>query len=115
CVDWSDRNTCVLFGDGAGAAVVVPAANGDGEIISTHIFADGSQAGILYIPGGGTAEPASSETLANKRHFVHMQGRQVFTQAVRNISQACQTALAHNHLAPSDIDWVVAHQANLRI
>jgi 3-oxoacyl-[acyl-carrier-protein] synthase-3 len=113
-VDWTDRNTCVLFGDGAGAALLVP-SNDERGILSTHIFADGTGVPFLNIPGGGSAEPTSINSVENKRHFVKMQGKPVFTHAVKNISRASQTALEANGKKPEDIDVVVAHQANLRI
>jgi 3-oxoacyl-[acyl-carrier-protein] synthase-3 len=113
-VDWTDRNTCVLFGDGAGAALFVPSSDERG-IISTHLFADGAGVPFLNIPGGGSAEPASAKTVEAKRHFVKMQGKPVFTHAVKNISRACQIALEHNGKTAADVDVVVAHQANLRI
>ena len=113
-LDWTDRDTCVLFGDGAGA-VVLERSTDERGILSTHLFADGSQACLLSIPAGGSAEPASAETVANRRHFVKMNGRAIFTHAVRNIAHASQIALAANGLKPADIDCVVAHQANLRI
>jgi 3-oxoacyl-[acyl-carrier-protein] synthase-3 len=113
-VDWTDRNTCVLFGDGAGAALLVPSSDERG-ILSTHIFADGAGMPFLNIPAGGTAEPASVKTVEGKRHFVKMQGKPVFTHAVKNISAAAMTALEANGKTAADVDWVVAHQANLRI
>jgi 3-oxoacyl-[acyl-carrier-protein] synthase-3 len=112
--DWSDRNTCVLFGDGAGAAVLVPSESERG-ILSTHLFADGAQAGILNIPGGGVLEPASAKTVEGKRHFIKMAGKQVFTHAVKNIARASQIALEANGVGVDQVDCVVAHQANLRI
>jgi 3-oxoacyl-[acyl-carrier-protein] synthase-3 len=117
-VDWTDRNTCVLFGDGAGAVLLVPhdadAKDGRG-VLSTHLFADGTGAQFLNIPGGGSAEPTSAKTVEAKRHYVKMQGKPVFTHAVKNISAAAEAALAANGKTPADIDWVVAHQANIRI
>jgi 3-oxoacyl-[acyl-carrier-protein] synthase-3 len=113
-VDWTDRNTCVLFGDGAGAALLVPSTDQRG-ILSTHIFADGAGVPFLNIPAGGSAEPPSLKTVEGKRHFVKMQGKLVFTHAVKNISRACQVALEANGKTPADVDVVVAHQANLRI
>ena len=114
-IDMSDRNTCILFGDGAGAAVLGP-ADGDGRgILSTHIYADGAQAGLLNIPGGGTAIPPSVESLARRDQYVKMQGKAVFTHAVKNISRASMTALEANGVKAEDVDVVVAHQANLRI
>ncbi len=115
-VDWTDRNTCVLFGDGAGAALLVPHEGKDDRgILSTHIFADGSGMPYLNIPGGGSMEPTSAKTVEAKRHLVKMQGKPVFTHAVKNISAAAKTALEANGKTPADVDWVVAHQANLRI
>jgi 3-oxoacyl-[acyl-carrier-protein] synthase-3 len=118
-VDWRDRNTCVLFGDGAGAAVLGLAddaqqAAGRG-VLSVHLYADGSQADSLRIPGGGSLHPTSAETLQTGMHHIQMNGRAIFSHAVRNLSSACQAALQKQGLAPSDIDLVVAHQANLRI
>lgn len=118
-VDWSDRNTCVLFGDGAGAAVLALAddekqAEGRG-VLSVHLFADGGQADALKIPAGGSLHPASAETLSTKMHHIQMNGRAIFSHAVRNLSSACWAALRQQDLKPQDIDLVVAHQANLRI
>ncbi|MDQ3031479.1 MAG: ketoacyl-ACP synthase III [Myxococcota bacterium] len=114
-VDWSDRGTCVLFGDGAGA-VVVSEARGDGRgIVSTNIHADGNYAAALRIPGGGSVEPASAATIEQGRHFVEMNGREIFKVAVRNLASASNAAVEAAGLKPSDIDWVVPHQANLRI
>jgi 3-oxoacyl-[acyl-carrier-protein] synthase III len=116
-VDWTDRNTCVLFGDGAGAALLVPheSAKDDRGIMSTHLFADGAGAQFLNIPGGGSAEPTTAKSVEAKRHLVKMQGKPVFTHAVKNISAAAQAALDANGKSVGDIDMVVAHQANIRI
>lgn len=114
-VDWTDRGTCVLFGDGAGAAVLTPAREDAHGILSTHLYADGSQASVLCIPGGGSREPASEATLAGGRHFVHMSGRDVYKYAVRALATASQEALDTNGMTVDDVDWCVAHQANLRI
>lgn len=118
-VNWRDRNTCVLFGDGSGAAVLrlcteQEQAAGLG-IHAVRLFADGSQAEALMIPGGGSLYPTSAETLAQGKHFIHMNGKVIFTHAVRNLSSACLAALSSQGLTPKDVDWVVAHQANLRI
>src|SRR5262249_36457413 len=113
-LDWTDRNTCVLFGDGAGAAVLGP-EEGERGILSTHIYADGAGAEFLLIPGGGSRCPTSVETVKERQHVVKMNGRQVFAAAVRNISAACETALRANSMTAADVDKVVAHQANLRI
>jgi len=114
-VDWTDRSTCVLFGDGAGAVVVGP-ASGDGRgICSTHLYADGSKVESLYIPGGGSRTPPSEAMLRTKQHLVHMIGKDVFRYAVRGLSASVRTALEANALTPSDVDWVIPHQANIRI
>jgi 3-oxoacyl-[acyl-carrier-protein] synthase-3 len=118
-VNWQDRNTCVLFGDGSGAAVLRLCTEEEQVaglgVQSVHLFADGAHAEALRIPGGGSLFPASTETLAQGKHFIHMNGKVIFTHAVRNLSSACQTALAHHGLSSKDIDLVIAHQANLRI
>jgi 3-oxoacyl-[acyl-carrier-protein] synthase-3 len=117
-IDWSDRNTCVLFGDGAGAVVLAaePESESRGRgILSTHIFADGSYADILNIPAGGSALPLSPELIAEKKHLVKMNGREVYKHAVKNMSSASAIALEANGLRPDQVDWVFAHQANIRI
>jgi 3-oxoacyl-[acyl-carrier-protein] synthase-3 len=114
-MNWQDRTTCVLFGDGAGAAVVGP-ATGDGRgLLCTQIYADGSQAQALTIPGGGSRIPATQTSVAQGLHFVHMQGQEVFKYAVRALSQASLTGLERAGLSKEQVDWVVPHQANLRI
>jgi 3-oxoacyl-[acyl-carrier-protein] synthase III len=114
-LDWTDRGTCVLFGDGAGA-VVVSAARDDGRgILSTKLHADGNYAAALRIPGGGTVEPATARTVELKRHVVEMNGREIFKVAVRNLASASNAALEEAGLEASALDWVVPHQANLRI
>ena len=108
-LDWQDRSTCVLFGDGAGA-VVLSAAEGrpaSRGILSTHLHSDGRQHDILYVDGG----PSSTGTAGHLR----MEGREVFRQAVHHLTEAVDEALAANGLSPSDIDWLVPHQANTRI
>jgi len=113
-LDWQDRNTCVLFGDGAGAAVVV-GDDGDRGILSTHLYTDGSAWQELKIPAGGTRCPTTRETVAERLHYVKMNGREIYKLALRNITRASQVALEHNGFAAGDVDWVLAHQANLRI
>ena len=114
-VDWTDRGTCILFGDGAGA-VVVSASRDDGRgILSTHLFADGSLAEVLNIPGGGSAHPTTHETVTAGMHLVHMVGSEIFKVAVKNLAAASLVALEANGLSADQIDWVVPHQANLRI
>ena len=113
-VDFEDRTTCVLFGDGAGAVVVTGDDSGRG-VLSSHLFSDGTLADALVVHAGGSAEPATAETVAAKRHFIRMNGREVFKSAVRCLSDASMKAIEHNGLTPDDISWVVPHQANLRI
>lgn len=109
-LDWDDRSTCVLFGDGAGA-VVLQAAEGNGAIesgvLSTHLYSDGRHHDALYVDGG----PSSTGTVGH----VRMEGREVFRHAVVRMSEAIDAALTANGLNPGDIDWLVPHQANLRI
>jgi 3-oxoacyl-[acyl-carrier-protein] synthase-3 len=113
-VDWTDRNTCCLFGDGAGA-VVVEAGSDERGILSTHIHSDGRHWELLYQPGVGNRNPASRKTLDEKHAFINMQGNEVFKLAVRAMEEAALEALAANNLSTSDIDLFIPHQANRRI
>lgn len=113
-VDWSDRTTCVLFGDGAGA-VVVSAMEGDRGIISTIIRSDGSYGDLLKLPGGGSLYPASHETVDNKLHYIKMQGNEVFKKAVKAMEDIAAEILDKNGFEGKDVDLLVPHQANLRI
>ena len=113
-IDWKDRNTCVLFGDGAGAAVIGPVAEGYG-ILGLDLGAKGSGAGLLTLPGGGSVNPASEATIREKLHFIHMEGSEVFKFAVRIISETVITALDSAGLNRENIDFLVPHQANMRI
>ncbi|VTZ52660.1 3-oxoacyl-(acyl-carrier-protein) synthase 3 [Methylocella tundrae] len=114
-VDWTDRNTCVLFGDAAGAMVVGPSADSHSGLLSAHLHSDGTAADILNIPGGGSRHPQSEEVLASKMHKVHMNGREIYKFAVRVLPQAILEALDANGLGVADIDHIVSHQANARI
>jgi len=114
-VDWSDRNTCVLFGDAAGAMVVGPAPGPGKGFLSMHLHSDGTAAGILSIPGGGSQHPQSEEVLARKMDKIAMNGREIYKFAVRVLPQVILEALDANGLAVSDIDHIVPHQANARI
>src|SRR5262249_52719768 len=105
-LDWTDRNTCVLFGDGAGAVVLSAEENEDRGILSTHLYADGGGAEFLLIPGGGSKCPTSTKSLSEGQHVVKMNGRQVFANAVRNISAACDAALKANSMTAGDVDKV---------
>lgn len=113
-IDWQDRATCVLFGDGAGAAVVRPSEDGRG-ILSTYHRSDGKLGDLLYRPGGGARHPMDREILENREHLVRMSGREVFKNAVRCMTEAAEQALERAGLTGEDIDIMVPHQANLRI
>ncbi|MCA9580670.1 MAG: ketoacyl-ACP synthase III [Myxococcales bacterium] len=114
-LNWEDRNTCVLFGDGAGAVVLSPTRDPERGLLSTHLGADGSLASSLWIPAGGSVEPVVEESLSACRHKVHMAGQDIFKFAVRALSSSSMEALRANGIAAADVDWVVPHQANLRI
>ncbi len=113
-VDWTDRNTCVLFGDGAGA-VVLEAEEGDNGILSTHIHSDGTYWELLNQPACGNRNPASQKVLDEKLTFLRMQGNDVFKLAVRAMEEAAHEALAANNLQTTDINLFIPHQANRRI
>ena len=113
-VDWSDRSTCVLFGDAAGAAVVRKSSGRKG-ILSTFIRSDGRLADLLYRPAGGAKIPMSSEVLADRSYLVKMAGREVFKAAVRSMADAADRALEMAALTAQDVDLLIPHQANIRI
>jgi 3-oxoacyl-[acyl-carrier-protein] synthase-3 len=113
-VDWTDRATCVLFGDGAGAAILTKARHGRG-ILSTFMRSDGTLAELLYRPAGGATVPMSEAVLADRSHFVKMAGREVFKAAVRAMAEACDAALTLAGVTADQIDLLIPHQANLRI
>lgn len=113
-LDWKDRATCVLFGDGAGA-VVLEASNASLGIESAVLHSDGSKGDLLYVPGGATRLPASAETVAQGMHFIRMQGGEVFKLAVKSMADAAEEALVEAGLTRDDIALLVPHQANLRI
>jgi 3-oxoacyl-[acyl-carrier-protein] synthase-3 len=112
-IDWNDRSTCVLFGDGAGA-VVLSAMDQPG-LLSNYIKSDGRGGDLLYVPAGGSKLPTSAETVEQKLHYVRMNGNEVFKFAVRIIGEAVETALKKAGLGLSDIDFLIPHQANQRI
>ncbi len=112
--DMQDRNTCVLFGDGAGAAVLRVCPPGQG-ILSVSIRSDGELGDLLEIPSGGAARPASIETVTNREHFIRMRGRELFRVAVRGMEESLREALRDAELTPESLDLVIPHQANLRI
>ncbi|WP_425060805.1 3-oxoacyl-[acyl-carrier-protein] synthase 3 protein 1 [Sporomusa carbonis] len=113
-LDWSDRNTCVLFGDGAGAAVLAETAPGFG-ILGADLGADGSGGDLLKLPAGGSRNPATQETISQKMHFVHMNGNEVFKFAVKVMGEAAVKALDNAGLVATDVDCLIPHQANIRI
>jgi len=113
-VDWQDRGTCVLFGDGAGA-VLLRATDGDTGVLSTLMGSDGSGEDMLIIHAGGSANPASEETLSEGMHYLRMNGREVYRFAVRMLPQATEQVVAKSGLAMQDIDLIIPHQANQRI
>lgn len=112
--DFADRNTAILFGDGAGAAVLGEVPTGYG-ILGVHLGADGSGGDLLKIPAGGSRQPASVETISNKLHFIHMAGNEVFKFAVKVMGEAARKALENANLSSGDVNFLVPHQANMRI
>jgi 3-oxoacyl-[acyl-carrier-protein] synthase III len=111
--DWKDRSTCVLFGDGAGAAVLAEVKTGG--ILSSYLGCEGQYTDLLYQPAGGSRLPASQHTLDSRLHYIKMAGNEVFKIAVMSMIEAAQTAMKQAKLESSDIDWIIPHQANLRI
>ena len=118
-VDFTDRNTCILFGDGAGAVVLTksdePAGDASPAVLDHYLRADGEGNELIIMPGGGSAQPANHETVEKRLHFLTMQGREVFKFATRAMLELIQTACKRNGLEPKDIDWIVPHQVNYRI
>ena len=114
-VDWQDRSTCVLFGDGAGAVLLGAESDPNRGVLSTHLFSDGNYTETLLQQAGGSREPITPDAIAAKRHLVKMNGREVYKHAVKNMAQASKLALETNSLTSDDVTWVLAHQANLRI
>lgn len=116
-VNWEDRNTCVLFGDGAGALVLSNDGNPETPdfMVASDLHADGSYADILIMPAGGSRNPASAETVANHMHSINMAGRDVFKLAVNAMVSSSRKVLEEAGISPADIKWVIPHQANSRI
>ncbi len=113
-LDWTDRNTCILFGDGAGA-VLVAASHEPGGILSCVLGSDGSGADLLMVPGGGSAHPPTMETVASRMHMLKMDGKAVFRFAVQAMAEGTRDAVARAGLDLADVDLVIPHQANTRI
>ncbi len=114
-IDYTDRATCVLFGDGAGAMLLEPAESGSEGLLDFLHEVDGSGGKYLYMPAGGSRHPASRETVESGMHYVHQDGQQVFKFAVRKTYEICSELLARNGLTPKDVDVLIPHQANRRI
>jgi 3-oxoacyl-[acyl-carrier-protein] synthase-3 len=113
--NWDDRSTCVLFGDGAGAAVLRQALPGEGAILATEMGTDGNLTHLLEIPGGGSAQPITAENVGQHLHTLNMQGREVFKIAVTRMKEAAEKVIERAGLTAADIACVIPHQANLRI
>jgi len=115
--DWEDRTTCVLFGDGAGAVVLQRQTGKQVRrgVLSTHLRSDGALGNLLSLPGGGSLHPASHDTIAKRMHFIKMKGNETFKAAVRALEEVAQEALDYNKLKHEDLDFLIPHQANLRI
>jgi len=114
-IDYSDRATCIIFGDGAGAVILEPADSDSLGMIDFIHEVDGSGGCSLYMPGGGSLNPSTHETVDQKMHYVHQDGQAVFKFAVRKQTELCEKILARNGIKASDIDVFIAHQANKRI
>lgn len=114
-LDWQDRTTCVLFGDGAGAVVLSKSDKPGIGVIQTQLGSDGNFANLLYMPGGGCALPASKESLEARNHYLKMNGKELFKHAVRWMEQSCLKILEEHNLSIDQIDCVIPHQANTRI
>jgi len=113
-MDWEDRATCILFGDGAGAVVIQRHAGKHG-VLSTHLHSDGSLGDLLYLPAGGALHPATHETIHKRMHYIKMKGNETFKAAVLALENVVQETLAYNKVKPEKIDFLIPHQANLRI
>ncbi len=114
-INYKDRTTCVLFGDGAGAVLLEPAAEGDEGIIDYVHEVDGSGSCSLYMPGGGSLHPASHETVDKNMHYIHQEGQSVYKFAVRKMAEAAEKVLQRNGLTAAEISLLIPHQANKRI
>lgn len=112
--DWTDRNTCILFGDGAGAAVV-SASDGTRGILSTHLRSDGTLCDLIAVPGGGSRQPPSEKVVAERMQYIKMKGNETFKVAVRTLEEIARETLAANQIPIESLDLYVPHQANVRI
>ena len=115
-VNYKDRETCILFGDGAGAVICSRAEEGQSStILSSHLRSDGSLGELFVLPAGGSGMPLSQEVLDNNMQYVRMKGREIFKNAVRSMTDVCQEALQTNGMTVAQVDWLIPHQANIRI
>jgi 3-oxoacyl-[acyl-carrier-protein] synthase-3 len=113
-VDYTDRSTCIIFGDGAGAVLLEPSVDETG-ILDSILKTDGSGIEYLHMKAGGSLEPASIETVTNKKHFIYQEGKTVFKYAVAGMADVSAEIMERNHLSADDVAWLVPHQANMRI
>lgn len=115
-VNYKDRETCILFGDAAGAAVLTRAKDSeDSKVYSSHLHANGEISDLFVLPAGGTKIPISQKVVDEELQYVRMKGREIFKHAVRTMSESCQEALDKNNMKAEDVAWIIPHQANLRI
>ncbi|MFC1898231.1 beta-ketoacyl-ACP synthase III [Candidatus Cloacimonadota bacterium] len=115
-INWKDRGTCILFGDGAGATILSRAEPKDiSRFIDAELSADGTHFDLLMQPAGGSRIPASRESVEKNQHTIYMEGNKIFKLAVRSMHDVCDTVLKRNHMDVKSIDWLITHQANLRI
>lgn len=114
-LDWQDRGTCVLFGDGAGAAVLSRSTTPQVGVIDCLLCADGARPELLYCPAGGSVQPVNAQTIADRNQFLKMNGKEIFKVAVRLMAEAAEQILSRNGLTFEDVDCVIPHQANVRI
>ena len=114
-VDWSDRTTCVLFGDGAGAALLETTTEKNVGLLGNLLGADGNNAELLHCVGGGSAAPATADSLRDGKHFLRMNGKEVFRHAVRVMAESCERVLAKCDVKSEQVAWFIPHQANIRI
>ena len=113
--DYTDRAVCIIFGDGAGAVLLEPAEDGDVGVIDHVAQIEGVGGQFLYMPGGGSLNPATHETVDQKMHYIHQDGKSVFKYAVKKMAEMTERILARNNMTGKDVDCFIAHQANLRI
>jgi 3-oxoacyl-[acyl-carrier-protein] synthase III len=114
-LDYTDRNSCILFGDGAGAVLLEPSEDANFGIIDHKLYSDGSGGDFLYMKGGGSLNPSTHETINNKLHYLFQDGKAVFKVAIIGMADVSVEILKRNNLTGADVDWLIPHQANLRI